>query len=195
MRSRHATGMLLSALLVFGAPLAAAGDDVRVVLDRHTGTTQRLSAAAWTFALDQPHLAAHTRDYIALHAVEISNAGARRHFLAAFFWSTVPGRNRFAGDGPSLRLVVDDRELLLDAPLTDLRSAGVGQWPLRPPGRDALAVLYAVDPQLLRQLARAAIVRIRPESDASLPAGVWFEPWRSGQDSFRQFARSVLDDR
>ena len=53
---------------------------------------------------DQPHLAGHARDYIALYAVEINTSGKRSYHLAAFLWSTVPGRERYAGDNPVLQL-------------------------------------------------------------------------------------------
>ncbi len=180
----------LSCLLLLCLSGKAFGADATVhsILDPQTGTTLQLTGEPWTLSLDQPHLAAHARDYIALHAVQVSNGGMRRYFLAAFFWSTVPGRNRHAGNAPALRLLVDDRDVRLTAPMQTLRDAGVSRWPLRRPGRDALLVMYAVEAQLLRQLGHATRLRIRPGMDSSLPTQVWFESWHDASPAFRSFA-------
>lgn len=184
-RARHALGCLM--LLCLAGEAGGADGAVRSILDAQTGTTVQLTVKPWTLALEQPQLAAHARDYIALHAVEVSNGGMRRYFLAAFFWSTVPGRNRHAGDAPALRLLIDDRDMRLDMPVRVLRDTGLSSWPLHPPGRDALLVLYAVDAQLLRQLGYATSLRIRPGIESGLPAQVWFESWRDARPAFRSF--------
>jgi hypothetical protein len=162
-------------------------------LDRRTGVTVTISDKAWVFALEQPHLAAHARDYIAMHAVEINNAGKRQHFLATFVWSTIIGRERFAGAAPALSLRVDDRQLTLKPAAESARSLGISQWPLKIPGRNALLVLYAVDEALLRQLVTARHCDLRPQTDASLPEDVWFEEWQSGRRPWGDFVRFALD--
>ena len=103
--------LLAVSLCLFAGRAALAAP--RSVLDRSTGATILLSDAPWTLALDQPHLAAHARDYIALYAAEINIAGRRRQHLAAFFWSTVLGRSDFAGPAPEITLRADDRVLRL----------------------------------------------------------------------------------
>lgn len=187
------------ALLLGAGLLAASGGagaaQVESRLDRRTGTTLQITAKAWVLALDQPQLAAHARDYITLHGVQVSNGGERRFYLAVFYWSTVPGRNRHAGLNPGLRLLADDRELLLKPAADTLRGAGISQWPLKAPGRDALLVLYPVEPELLRQLGHATRVLARPEGESGPPPEIWFEPWRSGRDAFRRFAEEVLGPR
>ena len=95
--------VLLLALL----PLAAVAGQPRRVLDRSTGATVVVSQEPWQLSLDQPHLAANSRDYVALYAVEVNIAGTRHYYLAVFFWSTVPGqgelRGRSAADHPAGR--------------------------------------------------------------------------------------------
>jgi hypothetical protein len=61
---------LHAALLVLAAWAdQLAGQEAHVLLDRRTGTTLQITRDPWVLALDQPHLAAHARDYVALHAI------------------------------------------------------------------------------------------------------------------------------
>jgi hypothetical protein len=182
--------VLLALLFVAAMPASAAAP--RSVLDRGTGATIQLSAKPWVLALEQPHLSANARDYIALYAVEINIGGMRRQQLAAFFWSTIPGRQRFAGLKPVIRMQVDDRDLELSSQGQTPREMGISQWPLEAPGRDALLVVYEVDQALLRQLGHAMNLRLRPETDPTLPEDVWFTPWRSARSDFQAFAQQVL---
>jgi hypothetical protein len=183
---------LLIAVLCTGGAMQAGAAPPRSVLDRRTGATIRFSAKPWVLALEQPQLASHARDYIALYAVETNIGGTRRYQLAAFFWSTVPGRQQFAGASPTLRLQVQDRDLRLDSQGLTAREAGISQWPLQPPGRGALLVVYGVDQALLRQLATAAQFRLRPLTDATLPEDVWFTEWRSARRDFQSFAEQIM---
>jgi hypothetical protein len=184
---------MLGAMLLCGlAPvvtLAASG----TTLDRKTGATIQLSTEPWVLALDQPHLAAHARDYIALYAVEINTSGKRSYHLAAFLWSTVPGRTNYAGDKPVLQLRVGDRELALDPLGRTPRDMGISQWPLKPPGRGAVLAIYEVDEALLRAMSTDIEVKARAVSDATLPEDVWFEVWRSGRQAFAGFCARTLE--
>jgi hypothetical protein len=179
-------------LLLAAWPTWLAAGEIAQVFDRRTGSTLQLTGAAWVLALDQPHLAAHARDYVALHGLEVSNGGRREYFLAVFYWSTVPGRNRHAGDHPVLRLLLDDRDVRLAPSDRSLRDNGISRWPLGTPGRDALLILYAVEPGLLRQFGHATRVRARPEPAGRDAADQWFEPWREARGGFQVFAQRVL---
>lgn len=181
---------LLCVLLLIAMPTLAAAP--HSLLDRGTGATIQTSAKPWIFALDQPQLAANARDYIALYAVEINIGGNRRHYLAGFFWSTVPGRQQFAGASPALTLQVDDRAEQLSARNQRPRDVGISRWPLPLPGRGAILAVYEVDPALLRQIAVAGLVRLRPETDATLPEDVWFTSWREARKAFQVFAGQAL---
>jgi len=190
MRVRRALlgGLLLSALLP-AAALAASG----TILDRKTGATLQLATRPWVLALDQPHLAAHARDYIALYAVEINTAGKRSYHLAAFLWSTVPGRGQYAGDKPVLQLRAGDRELKLDPLGRTPRDMGISQWPLKPPGRGAVLAIYEVDEALLRMMSTDVRLQARAASDPTLPEDVWFDVWRSGRAAFADFCARTLE--
>jgi hypothetical protein len=189
MGRRAVLGAMLACGLASGPALAASG----TILDRKTGATLQLSTRPWTLALDQPHLAAHARDYIALYAVEINTAGKRGYHLAAFLWSTVPGRDQYAGDKPVLQLRVGDRELTLDPLGRTPRDMGISQWPLKAPGHGAVLAIYEVDEALLRAMSTDITLQVRPASDKSLPEDVWFEVWRSGREAFADFRRRTLD--
>jgi hypothetical protein len=182
---------------MFALPLLAlagahARAEPRSVLDRSTGATIVVSSQPWILALDQPHLAAHARDYIALYAVETNIAGQRSHHLAAFFWSTVLGRERYAGTAPEISLRVNDRQLRLSPLGKTPRDVGIDHWPLKPPGHGALLTIYQADEGLLRQLATAQHCRARPETDPTLPADVWFEVWRDGRHAYMEFVEHTL---
>lgn len=179
-------------VLALAGPAAMYGSETLVVLDHNTGTTLQLTDSPWILALDQPLLAANARDYVGMYAVEASNGGKRSQYIVAFFWSTVPGRNRFAGTRPGLRLLLDDREFSLSPIAESPREAGISRWPLRPPGRDALLVIYPAEPALLRLLGHAAQPRLRPLPDSDLPPEIWFEPWREAGAAFRNFSESVV---
>jgi hypothetical protein len=185
---RALLGLLLCALAANPALPAA-----KSVLDRITGATIQLSTAPWVLALEQLHMAAHTRDYLALYAVEINIAGKRSYHLAAFFWSTVPGRTQYAGANPTVTLRVGDRELKLDPLGKTPRDMGISRWPLQLPGKGAVLAVYEVDEALLRTLAVEQPVLARPESDRTLPEDVWFEVWRSGSRAFAEFCERTLD--
>jgi hypothetical protein len=183
----------LLAMMLFAATANDALPAAGSVLDRSTGATIQHSTAAWVLALEQLHMAAHTRDYLALYAVEINIAGKRRYHLAAFFWSTVPGRTQYASANPTVTLRVGDRELKLDPLGKTPRDMGISRWPLKLPGKGAVFAVYEVDEALLRALASAQPVLARPESDPTLPADVWFEVWRSGDRAFADFCKRTLD--
>ena len=189
MRWHYALWMLLWSPLLAEAAAAAP----RSLLDQGTGATIQLSARPWVLALDQPHLAAHARDYIALYAVEINTAGQRRYHLAAFFWSTVPGRARYAGNAPELTLRAADREIRLSPLGRTPREIGISRWPLAPPGRGAVLAIYEVDESLLRALSSEVPVQAHPETDPTLPPDTWFEIWRSGRRAFADFCARAFD--
>lgn len=184
---------LLLAALAVGVISSSAPAAEGTLLDRRTGATLQLSTKPWMLALDQPHLAAHARDYIALYAVEINIAGKRGYHLAAFLWSTVPGRDQYAGDKPVLQLRAGDREIRLDPLGRTPRDMGISQWPLKAPGRGAVLAIYEVDEALLRAMATDVRLMVRPATDKSLPEDVWFDVWRSGREAFAEFCSRALD--
>jgi hypothetical protein len=188
MNRRAMLGVLLLGGLA-SATQAASG----TLLDRKTGATLQLSTRPWVLALDQPHLAAHARDYIALYAVEINTSGKRSYHLAAFLWSTVPGRERYAGDKPVLQLRAGDRELKLDPLGRTPRDMGISQWPLKAPGRGAVLAIYEVDEGLLRAMASDIRLQVRATSDPTLPEDVWFDTWRSGRSAFANFCSRTME--
>lgn len=192
MKLRRSSMGWLKAILLLTAPVIAHCGEVVQFMDRSTGTSLHITRSPWILALEHPLLAAHARDYVALYGVVASNGGTRRQFVAAFYWSTVPGRNRHAGDRPGLRLLLDDLEKAFAPTEGSLREAGIGRWPLQPPGRDALLMLYSVEPAVLRILGHATRLRLRPLPDSALPPEIWFEPWRGGGAPFRELADSVI---
>jgi hypothetical protein len=182
--------MMLCCLAMAGRVVAAAPASL---LDRGTGATIQFSGKPWMLALDQPHLAAHARDYIALYALEINTAGQRRYHLAAFFWSTVPGRASFAGNAPEMTLRVADREIRLSPLGRSPRDMGISRWPMTAPGHGAVLAIYEVDEPLLRAMSTDVPLKAHPETDPTLPADIWFDVWRSGRRAFADFCARAFD--
>ena len=177
--------------MLFGAGSVCA-ERPHTVLDPQTGSTLVIATQAWTFAREQPHLAAHARDYIALQAFEMNTAGKRRQFLAVFYWSTIERRGDFAGTAARVELTVDDRRITLSPAEGSLRDIGVSQWPLSPPGKGARLALYRVDPTLLRQLAevRIATLRLLDDRDGDTEA---VATWKDGRAALKDFIAEILD--
>ena len=136
--NRRRSVFLLVALSLAGVAAPAAP---RSVLDRSTGATIVVSEAPWTLALEQPHLAANSRDYIALYAVEVNVAGKRRLSPRGLHLVDGSRPRRFAGESPELTLRVEDRQLKLKSLGKTPRGNGhqpvahgpAGSW--RPAGR------------------------------------------------------------
>ena len=91
-----------------------------------------------------------------------------------------------------MKLLLDDHEVQLQSADGSLRDLGIGKWPLSTPGRDALLVMYAVDPLLFGNLGHTAQLRARPEPAADLPPDLWFDTWRDARVSFGSFADKVV---
>ena len=182
--------MCVCALLAGSLPAQA--QRPRSVLDQQTGATLALAAQPWLFARDQPHLAAHARDYVGLYAVDINTAGSHRTFLAVFFWSTIDRRKGFAGEVPRVELLVDDRRVRLIPGSESARDLGISAWPLAAPGKGAVFQVYAVDAALLRQLAESRFTSVRLLDDIDGDD----EPlltWKDGRRALVEFAQAVLD--
>jgi hypothetical protein len=149
-------------------------------LDRRTGATLTVTAQPWVFARDQPQLAAHGRDYLSIHAVEVNVGGRLAHYLAVFDWSTVDRRQRPATRAQRLRLLLDDRQWVLEGQGVEPRAAGIADWPLKAPGRGARLRVYPADVELLRYWLKAGEVRLRSEGDPEDP-DARFDSWRDGR--------------
>ncbi len=184
------SALCVCVLLVGSLPAQA--QRPRSVLDQQTGATLSLAAEPWLFARDQPHLAAHARDYVGLYAVDINTAGTHRTFLAVFFWSTIDRRKGFAGEAPRVELMVDDRRVILTPGNESARDLGISAWPLTPPGKGAVFQVYAVDATLLRQLAESRFTSVRLLDDIDGDD----EPlltWKEGRRALAEFAKAQLD--
>jgi hypothetical protein len=173
------------------APGVAGADRPRTVLDQQTGSTLVIAAQPWTFAREQPHLAAHARDYVGLQAVETNTAGKRSQFLAVFFWSTIDRRGDYAGETPRIELAVDDRRVLLSPGAATPRELGISEWPLAPPGKAARLFVYPADATLLRQIAESRMFTLRLPDDRDGDQ----EPiatWKDGRAALKDFLAEIL---
>lgn len=189
MLSRLAPLLLLVSLIASGD---AGADRPRTVLDQETGSTLVIATQAWTFAREEPHLAAHARDYVGLQAVEINTAGKRSQFLAVFFWSTIDRRGDFAGVTPRIELAVDDRRIVLSPGAATPRELGISLWPLSPPGKAARLFIYPADTTLIRQIAASRLVTLRLPDDRDGDE----EPiatWKEGRAALKEFLAEILD--
>jgi hypothetical protein len=162
---------------------------LRQHLDRRTGASLAIASDPWVFAREQPHLAAHARDYLSLHALDVNVGGRRATYLAVFDWSTVDRRRRPTRSGDArLLLLLDDRRVPLGDDV-EPRAAGLSEWPLERPGRGARLRVYPVEGELLRYWSKAASVRIVSEGDPDDPEAR-FESWREGRAALARLIES-----
>jgi hypothetical protein len=190
MRATTTIAMLLLAypLLLLGGAKYAANE----YLDERTGATVTVAATPLIFALKQSILAANSRDYVSLTAVEVDRSGQQSIYLIGYIWSTIDRR----GPGKDLRKPRQDVELLADARPIALQADA--DYPadltddarLSSPGKKYVARLaFRVTVEELRFVAasRLLLVRMRDESAEEADDADVYTLWRDGRESLRAF--------
>ena len=184
-RRLAALAALLGALLAT-VPIAAADELVREYVDQITAVSIMVPLDAMVFARERSDLAANARDYITLTPLEINRTGKRSYFWSGYVWSTIDRRDRQAvvARGDQLVLLADGRPIPLLNDEKPLRDHGVGEPPTRMPKRNALAVLFAAEPEVMEYVAHADDVHIELIHDGvSETFGLWKDE-RAGLKAF-----------
>jgi hypothetical protein len=188
-RAGAALAALSAALLAWTAGVRAA-DSVRQYVDEITAASITVAVEPLIFARERSDLAANSRDYVTLTAIEVNVQGKRSYLWSAYIWSTIDRRDRrqLVAPGDELVLVADGRPIPLRSDAQTLRDRGLGESPTPAPTRTAVPALFAADLESIGYVARASELRIELIHAGSNDA---FVLWKDGRAALRAFSESV----
>ena len=189
-RAGAVLAVLSVALLAWAAGVPAADDSVRQYVDETTAASITVAVEPLIFARERSDLAANSRDYVTLTAIEVNIMGKRSYLWSAYIWSTIDRRDRqqLVAPGDELVLVADGRPIPLRSDSKTLREHGLGGSPTRAPARTAVPVLFAADLESIGYVARASELRIELIHAGSNDA---FVLWKDGRAALRAFTQGV----
>ncbi len=146
------------------------------VLDEVSAATLIVVNRPIVFARARTDVAAHARDYVTLVGLQEDRSGEYSTWLIVHRWSTVDPRiadDRGVGAG-ELRIVADDRELVLRPQSPPPKVLERGDLLFAPKTARAQSAAYAVDVPTLRYLANSRSLALRFTEDAlPLPYAIW----------------------
>jgi hypothetical protein len=188
-RAGAVLAVLSAALLAWTAGVRAA-DPVRQYVDEITAATITVAVEPLIFARERTDLAANSRDYVTLTAIEINVQGKRSYFWSAYIWSTIDRRDRqpLVAPGDELVLVADGRPIPLRSDAQTPRDRGLGESPTRAPTRTAVPALFAADRESIGYVARAGELRIELIHAGNNDA---FVLWKDGRAALLAFSEAV----
>jgi len=191
-RTGAVLAILSAALLAWSARVPAA-DSVRQYVDEVTAASITVAVEPLIFARERTDLAANSRDYVTLTAVEVNVQGKRGYFWSAYIWSTIDRRDReqLLAPGDELVLVADGRPIALRSDTKTLREHGIVQSPTRAPARTAVPALFAADLESMGYVARASELHIELIHAGSNDA---FVLWKDGRAALGAFTSSAGGD-
>jgi hypothetical protein len=186
-RAGAVLAVLTAALIAWTRGVPAADDSVRQYVDETTAASITVAIEPLIFARERTDLAANSRDYVTLTAIEVNVTGKRSYFWSAYVWSTIDRRDRqqVVAPGDELVLVADGRPIQLRSDGKTLRDHGIGESPTRAPTRTADPALFAADLESMGYAARASELHIELIHAGTNDA---FALWKDGRDALRAFA-------
>jgi hypothetical protein len=156
------------------------------IFDEQTGSTLLVVSKPLVFARDRSDVAAHSRDYATLVAVEDDRSGEYTQFLLLYRWSTVD-RRMSPPPGPDegeLKLLADGRAIdlkPLERPPTSLEQRRALHVPDH---GDIVYRAYRVDSATLHYIADSRDLTVRmPQEPLDTP----FTVWEDGRGALAQF--------
>ena len=190
---KRGTSALLCGALLAAAAACAASDAVREYVDASSGVSVTVTTEAMIFARERLDLAANARDYITLAPLEVNRSGQRSYFWLGYLWSTIDRRKSepMVASGDALVLFADGRPIRLVPDDTPLPERGVVQPPLPVPKRNAIPVLFTIDPESIAYVSRASDLRIQLVHEDTTDT---FSLWKDARAAVRGFAeRAGID--
>jgi hypothetical protein len=179
-----ATAALSAIVLALLAAAAQGGGSVaRQYLDEQTAATITVAGEPFVFARERSELAVNARDYVSLAPLEINRSGTRRQYWFGYLWSTIDRREgalTLAADD-QLVLLADGRPIRLQSSGQSLRELGIGEPPWQRPGRAAVPLLFAAEPDTVAFIGDAAELSL-----------LWIHTGRSETYSLWQDAREAV---
>jgi hypothetical protein len=171
-----ALGLPISLALLGGCASAGHPDAAREELDERSGVTLFVVQRPLVLARPRTDVAANARDYLILVAMQEDRSGNFSTWLIVHRWSTVDPRMQGAEPARAgrLRLIADDRELLLDPADPAPAALQRGDLLFRPHTARASSTAYAIDVPTLRFLAGAKAVSANyPDDTLPIPYAIW----------------------
>ena len=189
-RAGAVLAMPAAILLAWTAGVSAADDSVHQYVDEITAASITVAIEPLIFARERTDLAANSRDYVTLTAIEVNVTGKRSYLWSAYIWSTIDRRDRqqLVVPGDELVLVADGRPIPLRGDAKTLRELGIGESPTRSPSRTAVPALFAADLESISYVARASELHIELIHAGSNDA---FVLWKDGRAALRAFSAAV----
>jgi hypothetical protein len=160
------------------------------IFDEETASTLLVVSKPLVFARERSDVAAHSRDYATIVAVEDDRSGAYTQYLLLYRWSTVD-RRMSPPPGPDqgeLLILADGREIDLK-PLAQPPTSLAHRRALHVPEHgDIVYRSYRVDPAMLHFIAasREIIVHM-PQEALDTP----FTLWEDGRGALTQFLQEA----
>lgn len=156
------------------------------IFDEQTGSTLLVVSKPLVFARDRSDVAAHSRDYATLVAVENDRSGEYVQYLLLYRWSTVDRRMSPppGADEGELRILADGRTIELkplERPPTSLAQRRALHVPEH---GDIVYRSYRVDSATLHFIAASREISVRmPQEQLDTP----FTLWEDGRGALAQF--------
>jgi hypothetical protein len=156
------------------------------IFDEQTGSTLLVVSKPLVFARDRSDVAAHSRDYATLVAVENDRSGEYVQYLLLYRWSTVDRRMSPppGADEGELRILADGRTIdlkPLERPPTSLAQRRALHVPEH---GDIVYRSYRVDIATLHFIAASREISVRmPQEQLDTP----FTLWEDGRGALAQF--------
>jgi hypothetical protein len=185
-----ARSLILIMLILLTACASGPPAPGKEFLDEETGNTLTVVSKPIVFARERTDVAAYSRDYATLVAVEVDHAGTFKNYLLLYRWSTVDARMlpKPDADVGELELLGDGRRLDFK-PLTSLPIAlGSGRDVYLPRHGAALVRAFAVDQATLRYIALTQELTLQmPQEELDTP----FRLWEDGRGALAAFLRQT----
>jgi hypothetical protein len=156
------------------------------IFDEQTGSTLLVVSRPLVFARDRSDVAAHSRDYATLVAVENDRSGEYVQYLLLYRWSTVDRRMSPppGADEGELKILADGRTIdlkPLERPPTSLAQRRALHVPEH---GDIVYRSYRVDSATLHFIAASREISVRmPQEQLDTP----FTLWEDGRGALAQF--------
>jgi hypothetical protein len=160
------------------------------IYDEQTASTLLVVARPLVFARERSDVAAHSRDYATLVAVEDDRSGEYSEYLLLYRWSTVDRRMSPppAADAGALRILADGRAMDLK-PLDRMPVSLDKRRELHLPKHDDVTPhAYRVDEPMLRFIATSREITLQmPQEPLDTP----FRLWQDGRGALSEFLRKA----
>jgi hypothetical protein len=181
---------LLVALAVLASCATRPPAASKEIFDEQSASTLSVVSQPLVFARERTDVAAHSRDYATLVAVEDDRSGQYSQYLLLYRWSTVDRRMSPlpAPESGKLQILADGRTIDLkpmERPPTSLAQRRALHVPEH---GDVVYRAYRVDAALLNFIAASREITVRmPQEPFDTP----FTLWKDGRAALAQFLKGA----